>query len=348
MSRPLRMVFVGDFWRGSTGHGLASGFRKLGWVVQEIDLSRYTALRSEKLIYRIINRSIRGLAADTIDSDIRSTIRDLSPEIFLTIKGAMISAELLSWIKSRGIKTAIFYPDVHFDHPSVSVESFEEFDLFITTKSFHTSFLQNTIDRAKILYVPHGYINDVHWPTRGIVSNDEYAYDVQHIGAHDPSKQVWMTAAKVGTEGASFSLIGPRWPKNIQNTPLENEHCCEVLYDSRYSFALQNSRINVAIMFGARRSSDWQDLVSTRTFEIPACRGFMLHIDSDEVRSFFKPGIEIDVFTTTDELCDKIRFYLLRPAIRASMIEKAFRRTVPTYGYEERAGTITEHLRRLL
>ncbi len=91
-------------------------------------------------------------------------------------------------------------------------------------------------------------------------------------------------------------------------------------------------------------SSDWADMVSTRTFEIPACRGFMLHVDNEEIREFYKPGVEIDVFASPEELADKIKFYLRRPDLRAKMIERAFQRCVPNYSYIARARYISSFL----
>ena len=67
----------------------------------------------------------------------------------------------------------------------------------------------------------------------------------------------------------------------------------------------------------------------------------MLHIDNEEVRELFTPGVEIDVFSTAEELSEKVRFYLGRPDLREKMIERAYARAVPHYGYAERASTIS-------
>jgi spore maturation protein CgeB len=84
-------------------------------------------------------------------------------------------------------------------------------------------------------------------------------------------------------------------------------------------------------------SGDWEDLVSTRTFEIPAAKCFMLHIDNEEVRDLFNPGSEIDVFSSGEQLSNQIDFYLARPDLRAKLIERAYRRCVPAYSYDARA-----------
>jgi spore maturation protein CgeB len=121
-----------------------------------------------------------------------------------------------------------------------------------------------------------------------------------------------------------------------------------VLTGDFYAHALQHSRINVAIHGGPAGLFGWQDLVSTRTFEIPACKGFMLHIDNAEVRCLFKPGGEIDVFANEDELIEKIDYYLARATLRCAMIERAYRRCVPAYGYDARAEVISRRVMALL
>jgi spore maturation protein CgeB len=80
--------------------------------------------------------------------------------------------------------------------------------------------------------------------------------------------------------------------------------------------------------------------VSIRTFEIPACKGFMLHIDNDEIRTVYDVGREIDVFATPAELAKKIEYYLANPSKRGAMVESAYTRCVPAYSYRSRAEAI--------
>jgi spore maturation protein CgeB len=74
----------------------------------------------------------------------------------------------------------------------------------------------------------------------------------------------------------------------------------------------------------------------------------MLHIDNAEVRSMFEPGREIDVFANVDEMIDKIAYYLARPVLRREMIDRAYARCVPAYGYDARAELISRKILSLL
>ena len=70
----------------------------------------------------------------------------------------------------------------------------------------------------------------------------------------------------------------------------------------------------------------------------------MLHVDNHEVRQLFTPGEEIDVFRDAEELCEKIDYYLAHDEVRREMVEKAYKRCVPAYSYDERARVIADRL----
>lgn len=109
---------------------------------------------------------------------------------------------------------------------------------------------------------------------------------------------------------------------------------------------IQRSRISLAIQASPEGAMGWRDNVSTRTFEIPACKGFMLHEDNDEVRELFEPGAEFDVFSTADELAEKIEFYLESPQERREIARRGFERCVPKYSYYQRMAEMINFVER--
>ena len=78
-----------------------------------------------------------------------------------------------------------------------------------------------------------------------------------------------------------------------------------------------------------------------RTFEIPACGGFMLHERSGEVVGFFEERKEADYFDSAEELKDKIRFYLDKDDLRAKIARAGHERCATGgYLYSDRAKQI--------
>lgn len=339
MSRNPVIVFAGKFWAGASGSGLSTGLRELGYAVQEVDQRDFGMQPGKNLFFRVFAKLDRALAAELYREKIINECRALKPDIFLTIKGVGVTTDLLQKIKETGARTVMYYPDFHFEHTGVSIDSFKEYDLFITTKSFQMPYLIDRLGNAQVAYVPHGYSASVHRPNYAHLSECGYRTDVLHAGNHSAYKQRWLETAAAALPELAFRLIGNRWRDAAGIGPLSRCDMPGERIGIAYAEAIQTARINVAVHMGAT-ASGWQDLVSTRTFEIPACRGFMLHIDNDEVREFFEPGEEIDVFASPEELADKIRFYLARPELRAQMIDRAYQRCVPAYSYGARARQI--------
>lgn len=345
MPRNPTMVFAGSFWPGGAERGLADGFRSLGWAIQEVD-SREHGVRSNtgsQFALRIAARLFRTAAETSYRNRILENCRALKPDIFLTVKGTGFSVDLLRKIKETGAHTVMYYPDRDFGHPSVSVESFGEYDLFVTTKTFQLADLENLLGRDRVAYVPHGYVDAVHRPVFNCMDEKDYRVDLLYPGNHSTYKQRWLKDALSGLPEPSVEIVGNRWREHASSGPLSRCVTSGERIGVAYAEAIQTARINIAVHFGPGPRG-WEDLVSTRTFEIPACKGFMLHIDNDEVRDFFEPKEEIDVFATPEELADKTRFYLARPDLRARMIERAYARAVPAYGYAARATTIHQLL----
>jgi spore maturation protein CgeB len=339
MKRAPVMVFAGEFWAGSSGCGLAEGFRQAGWAVREVDLKHYRIPPVGGRALSIVSRLAHRMTREAYLRKVLEECRTLKPDIFLTIKGMGMTAELLRRIKETGARTVMYYPDYHFDYAGVSIDSFGEYDLFVTTKTFQRQYLEGLIGGERVAYVPHGYVPAVHRPIFDEVAEDGFRVDVLYPGNHSAYKQKWLESTLAGMQDLSVEIVGNRWRENVSSGPLA--HC--IMTGERigvgYVAAIQTARINVAIHHGPA-ASGWEDLVSTRTFEIPACKGFMLHIDNSEVRELYTPGVEIDVFSDPEELADKMRFYLARPELRAEMINRAYKRSVPAYSYSSRVAAI--------
>lgn len=345
MPRAPVMVMAGEFWAGSTGSGLADGFRSLGWAVQDVDIERYRPASGQSLLQRGVGQISRAMGKTAFQDAVSAACRALEPDVFVTIKGTCIGRELLDQCRKLGAATVLFYPDVDFEHPGVQQETFASYDLIITTKTFHLDALRRRVGSTRVAYVPHGYAGAVHRPLFETLPDGGHVADILHAGSCSSYKAQWLTGLREALPEPRLRIVGERWSRHPSRAALGG--CIEgrALTGAAYAQAVQTARINVAVHHGPTRSG-WQDVVSTRTFEIPACRGFMLHIDNDEVRTFYAPGTEIDVFASLEELVSKARFYLARPELRSAMIERAYRRCVPAYSYRARAGEIAKLLRR--
>jgi len=141
-----------------------------------------------------------------------------------------------------------------------------------------------------------------------------------------------------------LAIYGELWTENLRRAALRPYVKGYGVFGEAYRHAIADARICLAMHAGPVQPSGWEDAISTRTFEIPACGGFMLHIDNDETRSFFTPGEEIDVFASEDELIARVSYYLPRDEQRREMARRAYARAVPAYSYDARVAVMTKWL----
>ncbi len=79
-----------------------------------------------------------------------------------------------------------------------------------------------------------------------------------------------------------------------------------------------------------------RDFINPRAFEIPACSGFQLSDMRDNIENFYEPGAEIELFSTVQELKDKVVYYLDNREKARAIGKAAFLRTVKDHTYSRR------------
>ena len=85
-----------------------------------------------------------------------------------------------------------------------------------------------------------------------------------------------------------------------------------------------------------------KDETTTRTYEIPACNGFMLHERTSELADLFEEGTEVACFGSARELAESIDEHLARPDACERMAIAAHARCVPAYSYDRRMSALLE------
>ena len=101
------------------------------------------------------------------------------------------------------------------------------------------------------------------------------------------------------------------------------------------------SKVNLGLLSTPRTTRDGRDLTTTRSFQVPACGGVLLHEDNPEIRQYFEPDREILTFTDNVDLVATLRRAVDDPGLRASIAAGGYRRCVDCgYDYRLAAGAI--------
>ena len=81
-----------------------------------------------------------------------------------------------------------------------------------------------------------------------------------------------------------------------------------------------------------------QDKSTNRTFEIPACAGFMLAESTDEQKTFFPAGEAAEYFNTDSELVEKCHYFLANEDHRIAVAARGHQLCLSSgYSYHARA-----------
>ena len=84
--------------------------------------------------------------------------------------------------------------------------------------------------------------------------------------------------------------------------------------------------------------------IKGRNFEIPACGGFLLTADADNLSDYYVPDKETAIFTNFDELAEKCKYYLAHDSERAAIAKAGYERTIREHTYEHRFNQIFNKL----
>jgi spore maturation protein CgeB len=340
----VNAVFAGDLWHGATLQGLAHGFRSLGWLIDEVDVNRFFRSGGGRLT-RAVERLLAPANRADFNHAILASARRHQARLLVTVKGNYIAPTTLAQLRAEGVRSVNFYPDVEFEHGGIDRTMLAAYDLVASTKSYHFPYLTEALGVDRAAFVHHGYSSLVHRPLRAPQDEADYDRDLLYVGNYAPAKLDWLLQVAAAHPQRSLLVVGNNWAAPARGTALEPFIHGHAVVGDHYAAMIGASRINVALHHGPVRTPGWEDQVSTRSFEIPACGGFMLHIDNAEVRSLFDAPREMDVFSTPAELNAKIAHYLARPEERRAAAARGHARAVPAYSLDARARELADLLR---
>jgi spore maturation protein CgeB len=87
-----------------------------------------------------------------------------------------------------------------------------------------------------------------------------------------------------------------------------------------------------------------QAQIKGRTFEVPACGGFLLTGRAHELESYYEPGKEIVLFDDIDDLLDKTKWYLSHDNERVAIAAAGHARTIDEHTYPHRFREIFQRI----
>ena len=340
----LRILYLGENWFGSCARACSYALRRLGCDVRDIDVQTVVPQwrrPSNRVFARILRRRIIREYNDMI---VR-TASEFRPDFLLAFKGSFVKASTLAQVRLLGVTLYNYYPDTSpTAHDRELADSIRAYDCIFYTKKFWGASVPDGLEGRPMVYVPHGYDADVH-RMLPLQDNDMQfcGEQVTFVAGHTPHKEQLLSELVRFRPNISLQIYGPRWAESARSLNLRPHIRGVTLVGSQYAKAVGGAAICLGIMSGKVPGVVQGDETTTRSFEIPACGGFMIHERTPEILELYREDHEVVCFSSVEELADKIDYYLAHPEERRRIARAGHLRCVPAYSYDRRMAEILGH-----
>jgi glycosyltransferase involved in cell wall biosynthesis len=304
----LRALYVGE--SAINGLDKRRALRELGVDLVDFDVSRYTA-EGGRLWHSLARRAGVGPVVTRLNRDLVAKARELRDVTHLWVdKGTLLWPDTLGEIRERLSATL-----VHYSNDSLLIEnrsrhffaSVPLYDFHFTTKRFELEGIRK-LGAARV-HLTFDAVDPTRFRPQGDDGRREALdTDVGFVGRYEVHYA--RTLERAAEAGGTLRIQGPDWPRYARSHAWARAHVKGDWTDD-YPAALRTARICLGLL-----SKRFPETVTTRSFEIPGCRCFLLAERTDDHRALFEEDVQAVYFSSLDELVDKIRYYLAHDAER--------------------------------
>ena len=332
-----RILFLGENWYGGCSRACSYALRRLGCDVTDIDLQTVIPQWRERS-NRAIARLLRPRIVREYNQLILDTAAQVQPDILFAFKGSYVQTRTLQDMAHSGVALYNYYPDTSpTAHDPYLAQSIRAYDCIFYTKRFWASTLPEGLHGSRLVFVSHGYDPEIHRPLPlNERDRTRYGHDVTIVATHTAYKERLLAELVRRLPELDLHIYGNGWRERARSPELKPFIRGFAVCGSEYAKVIRAARICLGITSGRVRGVTQGDQTTTRTFEIPACVGFMLHERTSELLELYEEGKEVACFGSAEELAEKIQYYLSHPAQRDAIARSGHARCVPSYSYDNR------------
>jgi len=169
----------------------------------------------------------------------------------------------------------------------------------------------------------------------------KYAADVGFVGTYESNRASFI--AYLIQNNVAVAVTGDGWPEKDYWDVIKPYYRGPSVYGEEYIKTLNG--MGVALHFLRHANRDEQD---SRTFEIPACKVFMLAEHSDLQEQLFKANDQVVFFKTKEELLEKVIYYKLNEAERKRIALNGYNRCFMSgYDHQSRMKVVLETITKI-
>lgn len=341
----LRVIVVRQNWLGCTGLSAANALARLGAGVLSVVEDEFMPLAWQSIPMRIVGKLIRKPAIWEFNSALIRLAASFRPHLVLVLKGGWLYPESIRKLRDLGAICFCYYPDVSMlAHGPYIPKAMPKYDWVFTAKSFGPRDLADLFSVLNCSYLPHGYDPDVHKPRRPGSAEEESKYrcDLSFIGGWSEGKEAILTAISAALPDLCIKIWGNRWQNVSRGSILTPFIQHRDIYGPAYALGVGGSKINLALLHERVTGASSGDRITSRTFHIPACGGFMLHQRTTDLKEIFEEDVECAAFDDASEAVEQITRFLGDESARKAIAENGRRKVESAHSWNHRAKVIVD------
>jgi len=337
----MRTLLIGNMTFFHVGAFFRNALQALDQPHVAMDQSAYDQIAWPPIVRKVAFRLMGGRPFGywRFNRDILSAARDLGPEMVLVTGAACVAASTLRELKEQtGAVLVNYATDDPFNRltcPPWVAANIPLYDLYACTKRAIMDDVRAAGCR-QVAFVPFGYEPSLHFPDSFESAEEfgKFSCDVVFVGGADRDRYPYFEALVRAVPDLHLNLYGGYWDRNPVLAPYHRGFAL----GRDYRLALEGAKIAPCLVRRANRDGHVM-----RSFEVPACRAFMLAERTRDHQEFFREGEEVGYFSSAEELVEKVGYYLNHDNERQRMAEAAYRKvTSGNYTYSHRLQQILE------
>lgn len=325
----MKVLYIGELWEGGTCLERAKVLSERGWQVIQFDTTPY--LRgSSRILASVQHRLLWGPDVTRFNRDVLQAARAAGPlDVIWVDKGRWLREAELEELKRLSGAVAVHYtPDPAFTvHDSRHFEAcLALYDLCITTKRYELESYRRRGAR-EVLFNWQG-IDDRFERLAACAQLDARPFDAVFVGHVEP--YYVATLERVRAVTGNLRVHGPRWERLARRRGSWRGIAAGAVWADALPEALARGRIGIGLL-----SKLYPDAFTTRSFEVPAAGAMLLAERTADHLELFDEDREAVFFSSMDELCDKLRFYLGAEGSRRRIAEAGRARVLANYHWRQ-------------
>lgn len=305
----MKIIYVGALWYGTTCLQRMQVMQDLGHEIIPVDTEPPYVLNKQRRFFYRVRRKLLG-PSDLANANhaIVQSIKNHSVDVLWLDKALTITPATLRIVRQISPKTIIagYSSDDlagkhNQSHAFLCGLSF--YNIYFTSNSYGVRELES-LGVPRAFFVRMAYDSRTHRPV--VITEEEKRQiggKVGFVGDYEIERAQFIFY--LAQQGIPVRIWGPNWNKKckLQHPNMKIEG--RPLWGDDYQKTICAFNINLGFLRKINR-----DLHTQRSFEIPACGGFMLAERTNEHLVLFEEGKEAEFFDTKEELLEKVRYYL--------------------------------------